>query len=169
MISQLKLTVLATAALGVGVLLAAPGLAAAPEGDAPIFVRTGSAFAKWQDRVTAELDSALRDRAPVRDTDEDAIVQIAFTLDEKGKPTNLQFYNDEGDRTTRNNAMSAVRSLDSLAEVPVPNRDNVSFLANIIFSTDARQHKKLTARLEQMENTRLASKRVDRTFLALGR
>lgn len=167
MFSRTEFTVFAVSAVGACLVSLLPVTAsAANEGD-DIVVSSGSALEKWQQRTTAELNSALM-REPMGATTENAIVQITFTLGEDGKATDQQFYNRDGSFLERSMAKRAIKSLDNLADVPVADRSQTRFLASIIFANDPRSYSKLQARLRKMEQARLASRDGRHQYLALG-
>ena len=134
--------------------LASP--AAAGEGD-DIVVSSRAAMEQWQAETTASINRALlRDPASRRVPTNNAIVEVAFTLGADGQADNIRIVGGEGNWAARHAAKYAVRSLDRLGEVPVRNARGQKFVANIIFADNKETHKKLSARLENTREQRLA-------------
>ena len=159
----------ALCALALGVL--AP-LAASPAlaGDkAPIEVTSMPEMKQWQSDVSRQLDRAL-ERAPGRyaSVPDSGVVQVAFKLGEDGRPQNLKTLSNSADWAAERMAIRAVERLNRLAEAPVPNVQDRSFLANIIFADNRAQYRELARSLAQPERARIASSAAGDDFLVLG-
>lgn len=167
MLTRTEFTTIIAGAVGACVVSLLPVTAAAAKQGDDIVVSSSTAMRQWQKQTTAELDRALMIE-PMGATTENAIVQIAFTLDEDGKADNLQFYNRDGTNLERGVAKRAIQSLDHLGDVPVDHPREARFLASIIFANDAASYRKLRTRLAKMEEARMASADGRRQYLALG-
>ena len=155
---------LAAAALAVTLPLAAPAAAGKD-----ILVTSPTAMAQWQADVTRDLDhKLLLAERYTRGRPTSGIVQIRFTLDEDGKPTNLETVYDSAGTAARRSASWAVRRLRDLDQAPVMNASGVRFQANIIFAENREQKTVLAAQLDRMERVRLASAGSERAVVALG-
>lgn len=167
MTNRLTFSVLARSALSAAALFALPVSALAGGQSDDIVVRSGTAMEQWQQKTTIELNRALMQEPPGATT-ENAIVQITFTLGEDGKADNLQFYRRDGSILERMMAKRAIRSLDSLTEVPVAKPDEARFLASIIFANDARNYARLQRQLAKLETVLRASEDPQNRYFALG-
>ncbi len=158
--------VLAAAAFSALAMLSIPLFAQPTE---PIVVTSSTQDVReWTDAVSRELDRQLmRTERPSATRDGSGIVQVLFECDETGKPVNLAVYNRTGNPRIERQAMRAISRIDVAGPMPSAIRANQQFLANIIYANSARQSEKLTDRLATMEQARLASKGLERTFLAI--
>ena len=146
-------TALATSmALG----LALPGIATAGDQDAPIVVQSQAAMAEWQAEVNADLSRNMMRVGRTPNHTPRGVVQVAFTLDADGSPTDFVTYSSSGDRRTDRAARLALSRLDNLDAAPVSNVGNARFIANMIFANSPADHKTLTAQLDKREKARLA-------------
>ena len=108
----------------------------------------------WSKTVTRNLDRRLA-RPEIGNAS--GIVQLRFTLDEKGHPENILLFRSSGNHRTDRAAMNAVRGLNRLNEAPVRNVYEQTFQANIVFATDQRG---LEQFMEELRNTSCISEAV---------
>lgn len=122
-----------------------------------IEVRASSPMQQWQARTTDALNRNLS-RAPAlqRGFANEAIVQVAFTVDEKGRASDLRVLPGDGNFTARRAASFAVRRLQTLASMPAQSEGR-NVLANIIFYDNERSLRALEDRLFAAERERVAS------------
>lgn len=158
-------------ALGVafGTVAAFTTSPALAEQEAQIEVYSPSEMQRWHKDVSRQLDRALL-RAPGRISlvPSSGIVQIAFELDDRGKPDNLRVRSNSANWSAARTAMRAVKRVRNLADAPVPNVEEAQFLANIIFADDLVERDQLTRKLERIERTRLASGAAEGDVIVLG-
>jgi hypothetical protein len=151
----LRLTL--TPALALAAMLPLASAAQAGERDAPIVVTSPEKMKAWQADTTRTLNRAI-DCAVRRDASRPAagIVQLTFDMGADGKPENVKLLSHSSNWTGVNSAKAAVRRLD-VSEVPVTNAGSARFLANIIFASDAAQHRELAQELARAERARMAA------------
>ncbi len=143
--------------------------AAADESATDFVVQSEVAMTKWQKETTADLNRYLMGAPHQLGTKlKSSIVQVSFTVDERGKADNVEVVGGNGNLAAKRAARYAVRRLGNLDEVPVQQPQNAKFLANIIFADDLVQHKRLIAELERDNNPRFALVRPDETTVLLG-
>lgn len=160
-----KLASAATLAAAFTLPLAAPAYAGEDSDD--IVVRSNAAMQQWQAETTADINRALaRDPMSRKVRPNNAIVEVAFTLGANGEAENIRVLDGTGNWSARRAAKIAVRSLDTLDEVPVSNPAEQKFLAQIVFADDKQTHTKLMAKLNQSRSERLAS--ADNDYILLG-
>ena len=149
------LTHLTFAAAASAAMLAAPVTAGQDDG---IVVTSPAAMTEWKAEMNAQLDRQLirsdgyRNQALLS-----AIVQIRFTLDEAGKPTNLQTVHHTGSRRAVRVARMAVRNLRGFDRAPVTGASDATYQANLVFARDPNEGATLKAELDDIERARLAA------------
>ena len=140
------------AAAASAAILAAPVTAGQDDG---IVVTSPTAMTEWKTDMNAQLDRQLirsdgyRNQALLS-----AIVQIRFTLDEAGKPTNLQTLHHSGSRRAARVAKMAVRNLRG---APVTGASDATYQANLVFARNPNEGETLKAELADLERARLAA------------
>ena len=156
---------LAFAAAASAAMLAVPVAAETKDG---IVVTQSSRMTAWKADMKQQLDRQLirsdgfRDRAPMT-----AVVQIRFTLDADGKPTNLKTIHHTGARRADNASRYAVRNLRGFDKAPLADPRGVTYQANLIFARNDAEGDKLRAQLAEVERQRLAAND-DETIVMLG-
>ena len=157
----------AACAAALALPLAAP--VAAGEKSDDIVVRSAAAMEQWQADTTRDINRSLA-RMPLAQKvhPNNAIVEVAFTLGDDGRADNIVVLKGDGNWAARRAAKYAVRSLDTLDEVPVRNRENARFLAQIVFADNLDTHETLTARLEKSNTARFAEAQGDDNPILLG-
>ncbi|WP_324828621.1 energy transducer TonB family protein [Qipengyuania zhejiangensis] len=142
-------------------LAAALALGAAPvsaAGDDGIVVTSPGAMKAWQEQTTDRLNRQLdRVDAFSRGTALVGTVQIRFTLDDQGRPSNFETVHASGDQRAIRDARMALRNLRGLDEAPVTNVGDAVFQANMIFARDGEEKERLLAELTGVESQRLAA------------
>ena len=153
-------------ALALGAVTAtAPAIA----GDNDIIVQSQAAMEEWSQGVTRSLNRQLVAAERFSSTTpKPGIVQIRFTLDDNGNAENFKLYRSSGHNGTDNVAKRAVRKLRKLDEAPVSDVANRTFQANVIFAADRTEHRKLAAKLDKMERSRLARGGPEAEVVTLG-
>lgn len=146
---------LAFAAAASAAVLAVPASAGQDDG---IVVTSPGAMAEWKADMNDQLDRRLirsdgfRGQGPMT-----ALVQIRFTLDEEGKPANLETIHHSGARRAAFASRLAVRNLRGFEEAPVSDAMGATYQANLIFARNEREKAKLQAELAGIERARLAA------------
>ena len=153
------------------VALAATALTPAIAEDAQdeIIVSPSKALENWRSDVSRDLSRHLdlADRWGKFNPDA-GIVQVRFTLDANGRPTNMETYHSSGSVSTDRAAMWAVRRLSNLDEAPVRVTGGTTFQANIIFAETPAQKAEFSEKLAWIEKKRLASASAENNVIALG-
>ncbi len=167
-----RYTVTAAAALALAMPFAAPvsaNPAATATNSQEIVVKSRAAMEEWQAETTKDLNRALA-RVPLarKVLPNNAVVQVAFTLGEDGKPDNIEVLRGTGNWAARKTAELAVRHLDNIASVPVANPQDANFIANVIFASTPRKRDELAAALWESEARRIAASDPDRNTIVLG-
>ncbi|QFT76634.1 hypothetical protein [Erythrobacter sp. THAF29] len=162
MFTRTKLTAapLAIAAAALALPLTAPALAGEKEiAEAePIVVISQPAMQAWQEATTADLNRALvRDPIARKVQPNNAVVEVAFTLGYDGRAENIRVLPGQGNWSARRAAKYAVRTLDTLGDVPVANPEGTRFLASIIFADTIETHDKLAAKAAKARAQRFAN------------
>lgn len=157
-----------TILLPAAALLALPVPSYAQDVQDTIEVRASSPLQQWQARTTDALNRNLT-RAPAMQKGfaNDSIVQIAFTVDEKGRASDMRILPGDGNYTARRSAAFAVRRLHTLASMP-GDSEGRNVLANIIFYDDEHSLRELEERLFASEMARMASKGSLSKYVAIG-
>lgn len=154
-------------ALGMTLPLAVP--ASAGESTEDIVVRSQIEMERWQEDTTRSLNRALvRNPLERSASPSSGIVQVRFTMDENGRADDITLHSSSADWVAERIALSAVRRLGNLDEVPVSNAGDVQFLANIIFASDRNEQTELAKKLARSERARLASGTAESDYVALG-
>ena len=154
-LSPAPLALLAALALPMAVPASAGDKSAEAE---PILVVSQKAMKAWQAETTNDLNRALareplsRNRPP-----NNAVVEVAFTLGEDGRARDIRVLDGDGNWSARNAAKYAVRSLETLGDVPVVNPQGTRFLASIIFADSVITHDELAAKASASRAQRFAS------------
>ena len=162
---------IATLALGTPVLaLAALTVPAQADTSAEDIVVTSHAdMQAWQADATRTLNRALERHPRQRGTSPGSgIVQLTFAMGADGKPANIAVRSNSANWTAVNTARHAVSRLGDLSDVPVTNRGEARFLANIIFANSREQYRELAEELRQSEAARLAAGGDESVYIALG-
>ncbi|MEL7188711.1 MAG: hypothetical protein AAGK17_04090 [Pseudomonadota bacterium] len=122
----------------------------------------------WQANATRRLNRALQ-RNPINQTGAPApgIVQLSFTLNAKGSPTNVEVLSNSANRPAAQSAKYAVRRMGDLSDVPVSNVGDTQFIANVIFANDHREKRRLIAELKSKPYASFASKSGSSTYVVL--
>lgn len=148
-------------------LFAVPMHASAQEQDV-IEVRATAALAAWQKEAGASLDRSLARAPSLRGgRANEAIVQVAFEIGANGKAHNMRLLDGEGNAAARQAALYAVRSLDTLDQVPSMGA-NRTFLANVILHDSPASGRQLAQRLVKSERLRLSGNDAARDYVAFG-
>lgn len=140
------------------IAMASLALPASAGDDQDIVVTSPGKMSEWQADMGAQLDrnmvlaEGIRREGPMS-----ALVQIRFTLDEEGRPTNLKTVHHSGSHSARRAARAAVRNLRGLDEAPVANVANATFQANLIFARDLDDKARLEDEMGSANRARLAS------------
>ncbi|MDG5747828.1 hypothetical protein P8Q88_06515 [Qipengyuania sp. XHP0207] len=150
---------LLTFALAATASAAALAVPVSAGGEQDIVVRSPTqSLNEWKADMNAQLDRKLirsdgfRNQGPMT-----AIVQIRFTLDEEGKPTNLQTLHHSGARRAAYASRFAVRSLRGFDEAPLPDARAAVYQANLIFARNDREKAELKAELDRVDQARIAA------------
>lgn len=139
----------------------------AEEVDAPIVVTSPEEMRTWQKSTTNRLNRALARVPQIRNGSiPSGIVQISFTLDEDGRPTDLEVINSTTSPLARGSARQALRRIGDLSNVPVAAPREAQFLANIVFAKDQKDRRELLEGLERSEQDRIAAG--DLNYIVLG-
>ncbi len=142
------------AAAASAAMLATPVTAGQDDG---IVVTSPAAMTEWKADMNAQLDRQLIRSDGYRNQALSAIVQIRFTLDEAGKPTNLQTLHHSGSRRAARVAKMAVRNLRGFDRAPVTGASDATYQANLVFARDPNEGTALKAELADLERARLAA------------
>lgn len=141
--------------------------ALAGEADAPILVTSQEEMRTWQKSTTLRLNRALARVPQVRNgAVPSGVVQIRFTLDEDGRPTDLDVISNSASPLAKGPARQALRRIGDLSDVPVSAPEEAQFLANIVFAKDQADHRELLDSLEASERARIAAGGLD--YIVLG-
>lgn len=121
----------------------------------------------WQANATRRLNRALS-RNPINQRGNPApgIVQLTFTLNDKGSPTNVEVVSNTANRPAAQSAAYAVRRMGDLSDVPVADSGKAQFLANVIFANDKREKRELMAELQRTQSA-WAANSAGATFIVL--
>lgn len=135
---------------------AAPALAA--ENSEDIIVTSAAAMEQWQAATTKDLNRSLA-REPItrKVSPNNSVVEVAFTLGADGRAQNIKVIDGDGNWSARRAAIRAVRTLDTLDEVPVRNPVGTRFLASIIFADSAETKKTLAKKAKKARAARFAA------------
>ncbi len=157
------------AALAAALVLPLAAPVAAGEKSDDLVVRPVDAMDEWQKETTRDLNRALA-FAPgaTKVRPDNGIVQMTFTLGANGKAENIKLYNSSANLMAERIARRAVRKLDNLDQVPVRDKSEVKFLANMIFADNEDIKERLMAKLEKSENARLARANADGDYVSFG-
>lgn len=163
----LKKTAAALVCAALTLPLASPAVAG--EGAPDFVVQSEAAMKTWQKETTKDLNRYLQGApVPVGTKLRSSIVQVRFTLDERGKAKNIEVVGGDGNGTAKRVARYAVRRLGNLNEVPIRKPQSAQFLANIIFADNPEQHSQLIAQLARGESSRFALVSPDENTILLG-
>ncbi|MBD2842947.1 hypothetical protein [Erythrobacter rubeus] len=123
-----------------------------------IVVLSASAMEQWQEDTTKDLNRALA-REPItrKVQPNNAIVEVAFTMGADGTAENIEVLRGRGNWAARRVARHAVAKLDTLAEVPVANAENIKFLARIVFADNIEIKEQLYAEMKRSRPERFAA------------
>lgn len=123
-----------------------------------ILVTSPAEMKSWQQTATRDLNRklALGDKYG-KGRSAEGIVQVRFTLDANGAPTNLQTYANTAGPVGERAAKWAVRRMRSLDNAPIANVEGRMFQANVIFAKGMLQKEELIAQLAKSERMRLAA------------
>ena len=145
---------LAPAAAAAALMFLAPAVSA---GEKDSIVVSASAMDEFRADTTRALDRnlALAERHTGRNP-QSGIVQIRFTLDERGKPTGLKAISNSGGHAALRNAKWAVARLSGLDAAPVRSASRATFQANIVFAENEEEKRSQLAALRSMTRTQLA-------------
>lgn len=136
---------------------------------ADIVVQSPAAMEQWSNDMTRTLNRRLIAAERItRTVPSSGIVQVRFTLDERGRPHDMELYNSSGHVATDRVAMKALRGIQGFDEAPVIDARNQLFQANVIYARDAFEYQDLAAELKAREHIRLAKSASERTVLAFG-
>lgn len=162
-----KFATLPVAAFALALPFAAPALAG--EKSDGIVVTSQAKMDEWKAETTKDINRSLVN-APIPNNSRPntAVVQIAFTLGDDGKPNNIEVLDGRGNWAARKAATYAVRRLDDLDQVPVTNAQNARFLANIFFAGTPEDYKALKTQLKKSEAQRLAAADGEDEYILLG-
>ena len=159
----------ALCALALGALTPLAASPAFAGDETPIEVNSKTEMKQWKSDVSRQLDRSLERFSRNGATAADAgIVQIAFKLDDEGRPAKLKVRSNSADWRAERMAMRAVKKLNRLADAPVSDALERRFLANIIFADTRAQYDELSRNLAQSERARIASSAAGDDFLVLG-
>ncbi|WP_284124181.1 energy transducer TonB family protein [Parerythrobacter aestuarii] len=154
-------------ALALGATTLTPAFANTAQED--IIVSPSRAMQAWRADVSRDLSRNLdlADRWGQYNSDS-GIVQVRFTLDENGRPVDLETYRSSGSVSADRAAMWAVRRLSGLDEGPARIGKGTTFQANIIFAETRAEQEQLSEKLAWIERNRLALGSIERNVIALG-
>ncbi len=150
----------ATSALGaiaaaLTLTFVAPAFAGEPS---DIVVRSDAAMTNWQESTTADLNRSLaRDPIARKVRPNKSYVEVSFTLGADGKADNIAVTGGNGNWAAKRSARYAVRTLDTLDEVPVANPQGARFLASIVFADNERDYREMSALASARRTARFAS------------
>ncbi|MEL7198107.1 MAG: energy transducer TonB [Pseudomonadota bacterium] len=163
MLKFAKIAAVPVLAFAASLPLAAP--AAADTNDDRILV---TEMDSWKANATRRLNRALQ-RNPINQTGAPApgIVQLSFTLNANGSPTNVEVLSNSANRPAAQSAKYAVRRMGDLSDVPVANAGDTQFIANVIFANDHREKRELIAELKSKPYASFASKSGKPTYVVL--
>ena len=162
-----KYVVLPASAIALALPFAAPAVAG--EKSDGIVVTSMAKMEQWQADTTKDINRSLKNAPiPIHARPNSSVVQITFTLGEDGKADNIEVIDGNGNWAARKAATYAVRRLNDLESVPVTNKQNAQFLANIFFASDAEDHKRLKLALKKSEAQRLAAAGGEEEYILLG-
>ena len=149
---------LSAPALAMGLAVPLASFPALADEKTQIEVTSPSAMKEWKSGVSRQLDRALR-RTPERRTlvPDSGIVQIAFEVDDKGRPTNLRVKKNSANWSAARMARRAVKRIRTMAEAPITDVSEARFLARIVFADNRAQRDEMLRDIEKSERTRLAS------------
>lgn len=131
-----------------------------------IVVSSARSVHDFVEDVSRDLDRQLYqlDVASPRDR-QTGLAQVLFECGPDGKPTNIRLYKKSGFWTDLK-ARQAVSKIRSLHPLPQGVTHDQLYLANIIIADSAREFKKLSEELKQLEKQRIASSKGDRRIFA---
>lgn len=162
MTNNIKLP-LAFIALACALPLAAPAIA-----QDDVLVVSQSALQQWQEDRTKELGRLLQDDRGRFGRPLAGIVQISFSLDGNGRPTNLQTVHNSAGIASQRVAHWAVGKMRNLGDVPATGSGEIRFQANVIFADDVRERDAFAADLAAMEEVRMAAAQPGTAAIAIG-
>lgn len=155
-------------ALGATSFLIAAPIGAVQLADAPSAV-SAKAMERWQAETTAALGRALALSSAARlMAPNAAIVQVLFSIGSDGMAKDIEVLEGDGNWAARRAALYAVRTLDTLARVPVADPQGTRFIANIIFYRTLDARAQLLDKLQAMERFRLSGSSTARRYVAVG-
>lgn len=154
---------LACLALAATLPVAAP--AVAQDG---VLIVSQSAMTQWQEARTKELDRLLLDDRGQFGRPLAGIVQISFTLDENGRPAEIETVHNSAGIAAHRLARWAVSKMRDLDDVPAAQGGDVRFQANMIFADNERDREGLAVQLAALEQVRLAKAEPGTTVIAIG-
>lgn len=130
---------------------------------------SGAAMEQWQQETTAALNRWLA-RAPSleRRRPNEAIVQVAFTVNDLGQADDIRLLPGSGNWSANSAARYAVERLDTLGSMPASTSGQQRLLANIIFFRTEKAREQLLRELDRSERLRLSSFSAERDYLAIG-
>lgn len=154
-------------ALALGMAAVSPALAKSAQDE--IVVSPSTAMESWRADVSRDLGRKLELAERWANYNPDTgIVQVRFTLDANGRPTDMVTHLSSGSVQTDRAAMWAVRRLGTLADAPARVSSGSTFQANIIFAETSVQKERLAEKLAWIERKRLASAPDEANVVALG-
>ena len=140
------------------IAMAALAIPASAGDDQGIVVTSPGKMSEWKADMNAKLDRHLIRADGLRgDQPMSAIVQVRFTLDEAGKPTNVRTIHHSGARRAERAARIAVGNLRGFEDAPVTNLQDATFQANIIFARNFAERNELRAEMSRLDRERFAA------------
>ncbi|MBW0143708.1 hypothetical protein [Sphingomicrobium clamense] len=133
-----------------------------------IEIRATSALAEWQHDTNRQLDAGLARAPSLRGgRANEAVVQVAFDVNGKGEAVNIRTLPGDFNPAAEQAALYAVRSLDTLDELPEM-ANGRSVLANIILANTPASRDRLADKLAKIEKKRLASSGAVASYVTIG-
>lgn len=164
--NALSKLVMVPAAAAVTFLLFAPAVSA---GDKQEIVVSSADMDWFRDKASRNLGRQLDLVSRVsRENPSDGIVQIRFTLDQRGRPAGLDVVTNTANVAAKRVAMRAVGLMRGLDKAPVTDWKSAQFQANIAFAENPLEKEKLLEQLQGREARRLASASSESSVVAFG-
>ena len=133
-----------------------------------IEIRATSALAEWQHDTNRALDEGLARAPSLRGgRAKESVVQVAFDVNGKGEAVNIRALPGDYNPAAKRAAIYAVRSLDTLDEMPAM-ANGRPVLANIILANTPASRDRLAEKLAMAEKKRLASTGAVASYVTIG-
>ena len=140
------------------IAMAALAIPASAGDDPDIVVTSPDKMGEWKAAMNAKLDRHLIRADGVRgERPMTAIVQVRFSLDEDGKPTDVTTLHHSGARRAERAATIAVSNLRGFEDAPLTNVGDATFQANIVFAPNIAERDRLRAEMARLDRARFAA------------